>query len=189
MWVELEVTPKGVDDGHNCRCVSKLAFGVKKDGTSGRLHQDTESDLSMDLDNGPKDVGDGKNDVLVGDVEECGLVFIDPVVSLHGATARAESGFASEVDLFCKTAALALIYGMPKTDLALQDFRTLRTLVMTASRMRWAYFLTKASQLPLALKISAIDVPVTTSTDIKSSLGQRIRQDPSEVGPKALSSL
>ena len=45
----------------------------------------------MDLDNGPEDVGDGKDDVLVGDIEKCGLIFINPVVGLHGATAGTES--------------------------------------------------------------------------------------------------
>jgi hypothetical protein len=122
MWIEFEIPPKGVDDSHNGRCVSKLIFGVKKNGASGRPHQDIESDLSMDLNNRPEDVGDGKDDVLVGNVEEGGLVFIDPVVSLHSATAGTESGFAGEVDLFCKATAQTLIYGMPKADLALKDF-------------------------------------------------------------------
>ena len=60
--------------------------------------------------------------MLVGDVEEGGLVFIDPVVSLHRTTAGTESGFAREVNLFFQKAALALKYGMPKADLALKNF-------------------------------------------------------------------
>ena len=74
------------------------------------------------MNNGPEDIRNGKDDVLVGDIEEGGLVFVDPGIGLHSATAGTESGFASEVDLLCQQTALALIYGMPKADFALENF-------------------------------------------------------------------
>ena len=86
------------------------------------MRQDVEANFSIGLNNGPEDIRNGKDDVLIGDVEEGGLVLVDPVVSLHSATAGTESGFASEVDQLFHQTALALIYGMAKTDFALEDF-------------------------------------------------------------------
>ena len=76
----------------------------------------------MDLNNWPEDVGDGKDNVLVGDIEKGSLVFVNPVVSLHSATAGTKPGFASEVNLFCQLTAKALVHRMPETGFALKNF-------------------------------------------------------------------
>ena len=122
MWVEFEVTSECVDDGHNGRSVAKLTLGVQKNGAGGCLHQDIEANFSVDLNNWPEYVGDGEDDMLIGDVEKCFLIFINPVIGLDCPAAGAESGFAREVNLLCQLTAKALKRGITKTDFALKNF-------------------------------------------------------------------
>ena len=58
---------------------------------SGSLRQDIEANFSMDLNNGPEDGGDSKDDVLVGDIKKGSLIFINPVVCLDRATTGTKS--------------------------------------------------------------------------------------------------
>jgi hypothetical protein len=121
MRIEFEITSEGMTDGHDGGGIAELIFGVFENREFGGFKEDVEADFAIDLDNGPKDIGDCKDDVLVGDIEEACLVFFDPIVGLKGATSRAESGFTSEVDL-TRITAEALKHGIPKTDFALKDF-------------------------------------------------------------------
>ncbi len=85
MGVELEITSKSMDDGHDGRRVAEFILGVNKNCLHGNLNQDVEPDFTIGLNDGPKEAWDGEDNMLIGDVEKTGFVFCNPVVGLDFA--------------------------------------------------------------------------------------------------------
>lgn len=116
MWIEFKIASKSVNDGHNGGGVAEF-FAMTEDHKLCCLNQDVEAKFTVGLNDDPKDAGNGKDDVLVGDIEKVCLVFFDPVVGLERAATRAKPRFTSEVDVML-LAAGTLKYGIPETDFA-----------------------------------------------------------------------
>jgi len=81
--VELQVSTEGVNDQHDGRSVAKFILGMLENGSQCSLNQDVEAHFSVDLNNGPQKIWNGKDDMLVWYIEEMGLISFNPIIGLN----------------------------------------------------------------------------------------------------------
>ena len=102
-----------MDNRHDGSGVAKIGFGVKKNCVLRSTHKNRKSNFTIYLNDGPKQCGDCKDDMLIGDIKKICFIFVDPVVGLSFTASLAKPRFTSKIDTFSFTARIADIFNKP----------------------------------------------------------------------------